>query len=377
MMARYQRQMVLPQVGIQGQMRLLRSRVLVVGAGALGSAAATYLAAAGVGTIGLVDGDVVELSNLHRQILHDESTIGVLKTQSAANRLRAINPDVEIVEHSTFLDRGNTLDIFSGYDVILNGSDNFPTRYLVNDAAVFLKKTLVDAAILRFDGQLSVFGPGRGCYRCLFPEPPPPGTVPDCAEAGIFGAVAGVLGSMEAVETIKVLLDLGSSATGTLQLYDALGGTWHRVPFHRDPDCVVCGDQPTVTQLIDYERFCGTPRPAAVEAVGGGEFTVDADEAERWVDNLEVQIVDVRDLNEFQQGHLPRASRCALEDLDDVAGRANGPVLVVCAVGVRSGYAVQYLRSRNVEAWTLNGGTLAWQSAGKSLVREGTPEAES
>jgi sulfur-carrier protein adenylyltransferase/sulfurtransferase len=254
---RYQRQIVLPEVGIEGQLQLLESRVLVVGAGALGSAAATYLAAAGVGTLGLVDGDVVDLSNLHRQILHDEAQIGRLKTDSGAKRLKALNPHIDVVEHSEFLSSENVLRLFSEYDLIVNGSDNFPTRYLVNDAAVLLRKPLIDAAILRFEGHLAVFQPGHGCYRCLFPTPPPEGTVPNCAQAGILGAVAGVLGSMQAVEALKVLLGLNEGKAGTLLLYEALSSNWRRMPFDRDPDCAVCGDDPSVTQPIDYDAFCG------------------------------------------------------------------------------------------------------------------------
>lgn len=368
MMARYQRQMVLPQVGIEGQRQLLGRRVLVVGAGALGSAAATYLAAAGVGTLGLVDGDRVELSNLHRQILHDEAHIGALKTHSAAERLRGLNPDIQVIEHAEYLSRANTLDIFSHYDAIVNGSDNFPTRYLVNDAAVLLQKPLVDAAILRFEGQLAVYRPGLGCYRCLFPSPPPPGTVPDCADAGILGAVAGVLGSMEAMETLKILLDLTHPDSGSLMLYDALGGSWQRLTFRRDPNCVICGDHPTVKDLVDYDNFCGIPELVTgyVEREEPSEFAVDIERAAHLTADPEVTLIDVRDADEFAAGHLPRARHCALENLDQITAEPMlGSVLVMCATGVRSGYATQYLRSRGIEAWSLEGGTATWRSAGK------------
>lgn len=371
-MGRYQRQMVLPQVGIDGQRRLLASRVLVVGAGALGSAAATYLAAAGVGTLGLVDGDTVDLSNLHRQIVHDEHQIGQLKTASAARRLEAVNPDVRIVEVPEFLSASNVLNLFADYDLIVNGSDNFPTRYLVNDAAVLLEKPLVDAAILRFTGQLAVFRPGQGCYRCLFPAPPPPGMVPDCAEAGIFGAVAGVLGSMQAVEAIKILLDLAKLSTSTFDEYDALTGSWQRVPFQRDVDCAVCGDHPSVTAPIDYERFCGVPSPGPSDVVrvrGTEEFSVSVEQAVRLMQNPPITILDIRDREEFEQGHMQNAIHGGLEDLDAVAAShpLGDPLLIVCAAGVRSAYAAKYLRANGYAAWTLIGGMQAWQNAGKNV----------
>lgn len=371
-MGRYQRQMVLPEVGIDGQSQLLASRVLVVGAGALGSAAATYLAAAGVGTVGLVDGDTVDLSNLHRQILHDESQIGRLKTESGAKRLEAVNPDVRIQAHSEFLSSTNVLDLFADYDLIVNGSDNFPTRYLVNDGSVLLKKPLIDAAILRFEGQLAVFMPGRGCYRCLFPSPPPPGTVPDCAEAGIFGAVAGVLGSMQAVEALKILLGLGKSSASTLLLYEALSSSWHRVPFHRDLECVVCGNHPSVTAPIDYENFCGVASPTGRDVApvqGTEEFSVNVEQAIRLMTDPRLNILDVRDQAEFVNGHVQGAVHCALEDLDQLAAHwMDAPLLVVCAAGVRSAYAAKYLRSRGYTAWTLTGGMQTWLDTGHHIT---------
>jgi len=372
-MGRYQRQMVLPEVGIDGQRQLLASRVLVVGAGALGSAAATYLAAAGVGTVGLVDGDKVEMSNLHRQILHDESQIGQLKTQSGARRLKAVNPDVRVQEHSEFLSSANVLRLFADYDLIVNGSDNFPTRYLVNDAAVLLKKPLVDAAILRFEGHLAVFTLGHGCYRCLFPSPPPPGTVPDCAEAGIFGAVAGVLGSMQAVEALKILLNLRRSTTSTLVVYEALTGSWRRMPFQRDPECAVCGEHPSVIAPIDYENFCGVASPtdrqvAPVQETD--EFSVNVEQATCLMEEPRITIVDVRTREEFANGHVQGAVHCPFEDLDQLTGShsMDAPMLVVCAVGVRSAFAAKYLRSCGFAAWTLTGGMKAWLDAGRDVA---------
>lgn len=369
----YQRQMVLPEVGMDGQRQLLASRVLVVGAGALGSAVATYLAAAGVGTLGLVDGDTVELSNLHRQILHDESQIGRLKTQSGARRLESVNPDVNVEQHPEFLSSANVLGLFSDYDLIVNGSDNFPTRYLVNDGAVLLKKPLVDAAILRFEGQMAVFTPGQGCYRCLFPTPPLPGTVPDCATAGIFGAVAGVLGSMQAIEALKILLNVGQSRTSTLLMYEALSGSWQRMTFQRDPDCVVCGDNPSVIAPIDYENFCGLESPTGREVIlaqGTEEFSVNLEQADSLMADPRVTLVDVRGREEFESGHVQGAVQCNLEDLDQftTSQRIDAPLLVICAAGVRSAYAVKYLRSRGFEAWTLTGGINAWLDAGRNVA---------
>ncbi len=366
-MARYQRQLVLPEVGIEGQQRLRDSGVLVIGAGALGSAAATYLAAAGVGRIGLLDGDRVDATNLHRQILHAHKDVGRPKAESGAERLMALNPEITVEEHREFLSRENALELFSGYDLIVNGSDNFPTRYLVNDAAVFLKKPWVDAAILRFEGQLAVFTPGRGCYRCLFPSPPPPGTVPSCAEAGILGAVAGVLGSMQAVEALKILIGLQDDGPARLLLYDALRSTWHAVPFRNDPRCPVSGTNPTITELPDYEGFCGVPLPTTeTPSDAAAVFELTGEEAARRLQAGEIRVVDVRTAEEYARGHLPGAALTALEALDAVG--AGPPVLTVCAVGVRSQYAAQYLRAHGIDAWSLAGGTAAWTNDGRPLV---------
>ncbi len=366
-LGRYQRQMILPEVGLDGQQQLMNSRVLIVGAGALGSAAALYLAAAGVGTLGLIDGDLVDLSNLHRQILHDDQQIGHLKVESAQKRLIALNPSISVQLHHQYLTAENALDIVSSYDLIINGSDNFPARYLVNDAAVLTGKPLVDAAILRFEGHLMVFSPGQGCYRCLFPNPPAPGTVPDCAQAGIFGAVAGVMGSLQAVEALKLLLGINQEPANTLVLYDALTLTFDRFPFPRNHDCPVCGDHPTVTHLIDYEAFCGVA-PTDVHALAepSSEFAVDPSHALVWVQDPDLRIVDVREGEEFSQGHIPGAERWAFEDLDALP--ETGRILVVCAAGVRSAYATQYLRLTQRKAWSMAGGMAAWQASGYPCV---------
>jgi molybdopterin/thiamine biosynthesis adenylyltransferase len=255
---RYSRHFLLPEVGEAGQGKLLDAKVLCIGAGGLGSPAAFYLAAAGVGTLGIVDMDVVDLSNLQRQILHTNDRIGMSKVESAKITLQALNPDVKVVEFRERLSSENALDIFKQFDVIVNGCDNFPTRYLANDACVFLQKPLVDGAIWQFEGQTTVFHPPHGpCYRCMFPEPPPPGAVPSCAEAGVLGVLPGIVGCFQALETIKLILGRGKPLYGRLMHFDTLTGDVRTLKLRRDPHCVVCGEHPTVTKLIDYEVFCG------------------------------------------------------------------------------------------------------------------------
>ncbi len=259
---RYSRHILLKEIGGEGQKRLLASKVLVIGAGGLGCPAAIYLAAAGVGTIGIVDFDRVDLSNLQRQILHGVSDVGRLKVDSARESLAEINPDVNVIAHPVALSSENALELIAPYDVVVNGCDNFPTRYLLNDACVMLGKPLVDGSILRFEGQVTVFRPGQGCYRCLYPVPPPPGTVPTCAEAGVVGALPGIIGSIQAMEAIKVLLGIGEPLHGRLLYFDALSMEFRKLKVRRDPACPVCGDNPTITELIDYKEFCGYPREA-------------------------------------------------------------------------------------------------------------------
>jgi molybdopterin/thiamine biosynthesis adenylyltransferase len=266
---RYARHIILPGIGGEGQQKLMDASVLVIGAGGLGSPASMYLAAAGVGTIGLVDFDRVELSNLQRQLLHDTADVGRPKVDSARERLGDLNPNVEVVPHETLLTSDNAFDILGGYDVVVDGTDNFPVRYLVNDATQMLGKPLVYGSIYQWEGQASVFMPGRDapCYRCLFPEPPPPGTVPSCAEGGVFGVLPGIIGCVQAVEAIKLILGHGESLVGKLLIYDALSNEFTTVKLRWDPDCPVCGKHPTVTELIDYEAFCGlAPGQAPPEA---------------------------------------------------------------------------------------------------------------
>ncbi len=267
MVDRYSRHIIMPQVGSAGQRKIIEAKVLVIGAGALGSPIAIYLALAGVGTIGLVDFDIVDRSNLQRQLLHATPDIGKPKLQSAQETLNAYNPNVEVKLHEVPITSDNAFEILGQYDIIVNGADNFATRYLVNDACYLLKKPLVDGAILMFDGQATTYMPGKGCYRCLYPAPPPPGLVPSCSEAGVLGAMTGTIGSIQATEVLKLILEVGEPLVNRLLLYDALALEFRIVKLRRDPDCPLCGDNPTIHELIDYEQFCGAPLPhAAVTA---------------------------------------------------------------------------------------------------------------
>ena len=264
---RYHRHLIIPEVGSMGQRKLKAAKVLLIGAGGLGSPASLYLAAAGVGTLGLVDFDVVDVSNLQRQILHSTSWIGKSKIESGKSRIGDLNPLVEVIGHEEPLTSENAIRVFEPYDIIVNGCDNFPTRYLANDAAVLLNKPLVDGSIFRFEGQATVYMPGKGCYRCLYPAPPPPGAVPSCAEAGVLGVLPGMIGVIQAIEVVKLILGIGETLQGRLLLFDALEMKFREVRVRRDPECPVCGDQPTIHELIDYEEFCGMPhRESSVEA---------------------------------------------------------------------------------------------------------------
>ena len=265
---RYSRHIIMGDVGSKGQRALMGSKALIVGAGGLGSPSAIYLSLAGVGTVGIVDFDVVELSNLQRQVLHHTADVGRPKVQSAVDNIKAYNPDVNVVVHETRLESDNAMEIISQYDLVINGADNFATRYLVNDACYLLNKPLVDGSILIFDGQATVFLPGEGCYRCLFPSPPPPGMVPNCAEAGVLGALTGLVGSIQATEALKYFLGIGESLSSRLLLIDALSMTFREVRLKKNPKCPLCGDNPTVTELIDYEVFCGIAEPQEAAVVG-------------------------------------------------------------------------------------------------------------
>ncbi len=367
---RYARHLALPQVGLEGQRRLKAARVVCVGAGGLGSPLALYLAAAGVGTIGLVDFDVVDATNLQRQLLHGTKDIGRSKLDSAADRLHDVNPHVEIVRHPVRISSANALDILGDYDVVVDGTDNFPTRYLVNDACVLLGKPNVYGSVFRWEGQVSVFGvEGGPCYRCLFREPPPPGLVPNCAEGGVLGVLPGIIGSMQAMEAIKLILGLGDTLAGRLLLFDALDMSWREVRVGHNPECPVCGDHPTQTDLIDYEVFCGVKpdgTPLEAESDAEGVPGLDAAEVAARLSSAEPPfLLDVREAWEWEVGSL--ADRGALliplGDLETRLGEVprDRSVVVYCRGGQRSRTAARTLLDRGWEdVYNLEGGILAW-----------------
>jgi adenylyltransferase/sulfurtransferase len=373
---RYARHIALPEVGFEGQQRLKSGRVLCVGAGGLGSPLALYLAAAGVGTIGIVEFDEVDESNLQRQILHGTKDVGRSKLASAADRLRDVNPHVRVVPHEARLDSTNALDIVADYDVVVDGTDNFPTRYLVNDACVLAGKPNVYGSVFRWEGQVSVFATQEGpCYRCLFREPPPPGLVPNCAEGGVVGVLPGIIGSVQALEAIKLLLDAGTSLAGRLLIFDALALEWREVALKRHPGCPVCGDEPTQTELIDYEAFCGVGEGsdgglvAAGSSQGSGpdpvaEVGPDA-AAEQLASEAPPYLLDVREPWEWAVSNLSaRGARLIpLSELDERMGEvpSGRPVVVYCRTGQRSLTAARRLASagRGPVA-NLRGGLVAW-----------------
>ncbi len=363
---RYSRHLIMPEVGVDGQRKLKASSVLCIGAGGLGSPVAMYLAAAGVGTLGIVDFDVVDFSNLHRQILHGTSDVGRSKLASAKDKLVAINPEVKIVLHEVALTSQNALELFAPYDVIVDGTDNFPTRYLVNDACVLLGKPNAYGSIFRFEGQASVFGTKDGpCYRCLYPEPPPPGLVPSCAEGGVLGVLPGMVGMIQATEAIKLVLGIGEPLIGRFLIYDALRMRFRELKLRKDPDCPVCGTHPTVTALIDYEQFCGI-RPAAPESatVTDHNTEITAVELKQRLDRGDaLKIVDVREPNEYQ---INRIAGSTLIPLGDVPQRyreldPNDEIVVQCKSGGRSAKAADFLRSVGFKkVLNLKGGILDW-----------------
>jgi molybdopterin/thiamine biosynthesis adenylyltransferase/rhodanese-related sulfurtransferase len=365
---RYARHLALPEVGIAGQRRLKAAKVLCVGAGGLGSPVALYLAAAGVGTLGLVDFDVVDASNLQRQILHGTRDVGRPKLDSATDRIADVNPHVRVVRHDVRLDSANALEILAGYDVVVDGTDNFPTRYLVNDACVMLGKPNVYGSIFRWEGQVSVFATAGGpCYRCLFREPPPPGLVPSCAEGGVLGVLPGIIGSLQAMETIKLLLGVGDTLAGKLLLFDGLQMSWREVALRRNPECPVCGDRPTQTELIDYEVFCGVkPAPGTTEVAAEdvGVPELDAVEVARRLEGASPPfLLDVRESWEWAVGSLEGAHPIPLGELDGRLTEVprDRPVVVYCRVGERSRTAARQLLDEGwPEVYNLAGGILAW-----------------
>jgi adenylyltransferase/sulfurtransferase len=359
--ARYSRHLIMPEVTIAGQRRLKEGSVLLVGTGGLGSPAALYLAAAGIGRIGLVDYDVVDESNLQRQVVHDTSWIGKPKLDSAKARLNALNPHVSVETHATSLSSDNALQIMRDYDVIVDGTDNFETRYLTNDACYLLKKPNVYGSIFRFEGQASVFWPDKGpCYRCLYPEPPPPGLVPSCAEGGVLGILPGVVGTIQATEALKILLGVGEPLVGRLLLYDALAMSFEELKLRRDPKCPLCGANPTIKELQDYVAFCGTGRGEGEEAVE--EIT--ARELKRRRDAGEaLEVIDVRDPHEWEICRIPGTRLVPLGNLGEHLHEFDSSKTYVmhCKSGMRSAKAIGQLRKAGFrKLLNLKGGILAW-----------------
>jgi len=362
---RYSRHLIMPEVGLEGQKKLKAACVLCVGGGGLGSPLALYLAAAGVGTLGLVDFDVVDSSNLHRQILYGTKDVGRSKLLSAAERLHDVNPNVRVVPHEVRLSSANALPILREYDVVADGTDNFPTRYLVNDACVLLGKPNVYASIFRFEGQASVFWAEKGpCYRCLYPEPPPPGLVPSCAEGGVLGILPGLLGVIQATETIKLILGTGEPLIGRLLLVDALGMTFRQLKLRKSPECVVCGPDPTVTKLIDYEQFCGIPQAREEEKRDMGVPAITVAELKEKMDRGDAFVlVDVREPHEIAISSLPDSVKIPLGGLPaNVHTLSTADEIVVhCRTGMRSAKAVQFLMDAGFrKVWNLAGGIDRW-----------------
>ena len=365
--ARYSRHLIMPEVGMDGQRKLKAARALCIGAGGLGSPVALYLAAAGVGTIGIVDFDEVDFSNLQRQIIHGTPDVGRSKLASAKSRLNALNPEVEVVAHELALSSQNALALFADYDFVVDGTDNFPTRYLVNDACVLSGKPNVYGSIFRFEGQASVFATADGpCYRCMFPEPPPPGLVPSCAEGGVLGILPGVVGTLQATEAVKLILGAGEPLVGRFLLFDALKMRFRELTVRRDPDCPVCGEQPTVTELIDYEQFCGVApaaaAPAPTDQAAAGATTVE--DLKTRIDRADpFLLLDVRETREFEICRIPGSVLIPLGELparlSELEGRDD--IVVHCKSGVRSGKAVRLLHEAgHAGARNLEGGILAW-----------------
>jgi molybdopterin/thiamine biosynthesis adenylyltransferase/rhodanese-related sulfurtransferase len=362
---RYSRHLIIPDVAMAGQKRLKNARVLCIGAGGLGSPALMYLAAAGVGTLGIVDFDVVDESNLQRQIIHGQSDIGRSKAESARDSVLEINPLVTVNLHEERLDSSNVMEIFADYDLIVDGTDNFATRYLVNDACVLLHKPYVWGSIYRFDGQASVFWADHGpCYRCLYPEPPPPGMVPSCAEGGVLGVLCGSVGAIQVTEAIKLLTGIGEPLLGSLMVYDALDMEYRRIKVRKDPNCAVCGEHPTVTELIDYEAFCGVVSDEAQQAAIGS--TITAAELKELLDSDKpVYLVDVREPAEFEIVSIPGATLVPKDEIlrgDALAALPQDKQIVMyCKTGVRSAETLAAVKNAGFrDAVHVQGGVTAW-----------------
>jgi len=361
---RYSRHLIMPEVGMEGQLKLKQAKVLCIGAGGLGSPLALYLAAAGVGKLGMVDFDVVDYTNLQRQILHGTSDVGRSKLESAAATLEEINPNVDLVRHETRLTSANALELFADYDIVADGTDNFATRYLVNDACVLTGKPNVYGSIFRFEGQASVFATREGpCYRCLYPEPPPPGLVPSCAEGGVLGVLPGIIGAIQALETIKLIIAKGEPLIGRLLLFDALGLRFRELKLRKNPDCPACGLHPTIDHMIDYDEFCGIRGQEEVNAVSQVPEITPVELKQMIDEGRDFRLVDVREPHEYDICRIPGS---VLIPLGDVPARMNEldsaqEIVVHCRSGARSARAVEFLRQAGFgRIHNLKGGILAW-----------------
>ena len=364
---RYSRHLIIPEIGMTGQKRLKNARVLCVGAGGLGSPALLYLAAAGVGTLGVIDFDTVDESNLQRQIIHGQSDIGRLKAESARDSIAEVNPYVNVEVHTDALSNDNVLQVFSGYDLIVDGTDNFATRYMVNDACVLLGKPYVWGSIFRFDGQASVFWAEYGpCYRCLYPDPPPPGMVPSCAEGGVLGVLCASIGSIQVTEAIKLLTGVGESLAGRLMIYDALEMSYRTVRVRKDPECAICGKNPSITGLIDYEAFCGAVSEDAALAASGS--TITATDLKDMLDRGDnIFLVDVREPNEYEIVSIPGATLIPKDQFLTGAALEKLPqdkrIVLHCKSGARSAEALAVVKNAGfADAVHVGGGVLAWVS---------------
>ncbi|MBV9126738.1 MAG: molybdopterin-synthase adenylyltransferase MoeB [Verrucomicrobia bacterium] len=365
--ARYSRHLIMPEVTLVGQKKLKAAKVLCIGTGGLGSPIALYLAAAGIGTLGLVDFDVVDFSNLQRQILHGTRDVGRKKLQSARDRIKEINPNVQVVLHDALFTSENAREIVAPYDLVIDGTDNFPTRYLSNDICVFLRKPNIYGSIFRFDGQATVFAPHLGgpCYRCMFPEPPPPGMVPSCAEGGVLGVLPGIVGVIQAIEAIKLLVGIGEPLIGRLVHFDALKLKFREFKLRRDPHCPVCGEQPTVTELIDYEQFCGVPQAAAAEAAEAPVPEIGVAELKRRLDtgSHDFLLLDVREPYEYDIARIPGAKLIPLGELPSRMSELDSAqeILIHCKTGRRSAQALRQLQEAGFgKLQNVAGGIQAW-----------------
>jgi molybdopterin/thiamine biosynthesis adenylyltransferase/rhodanese-related sulfurtransferase len=362
---RYSRHLLIPEVGLDGQRKLKASSVLVIGTGGLGSPTALYLAAAGIGRVGIVDYDVVDYSNLQRQVIHGTSTVDKLKVESARDRMLDLNPDIQVDIYNEVFTSANAMQIAAPYDLIVDGTDNFPTRYLANDLCVLTSKPYVYGSIFRFEGQASVFDARTGpCYRCLFPEPPPPGLVPSCAEGGVLGVLPGTIGTIQATEAIKLLLGIGETLNGRLLLYNALDMSFEYVKLRKNPKCKVCGPNPEITELIDYEQFCGMPiRDHEEGAVGGGWDITAPELAERMQEGNHLRLLDVREPHELQISHIEGATLIPLGQLAARLSELDSAeeMVVFCKSGTRSARALELLVSAGFrKVKNLKGGINAW-----------------